>query len=109
MFVAAFGGIGGATAMAYDQFIGCDAHKRYSVFVGVDEKGRVGAPVRVEHKREAYRTYLQSLPPGRQIAVEASTGWYWSIEEMEQRAHKPVVVRKNNMPYPLTESSSALT
>src|SRR5947209_10906838 len=77
--------------MAYDQFIGCDAHKRYSVFVGVDEKGRAGAPVRVEHTRDAYRSYVQSLPPGSAIAVEASTGWYWLIDEMEQAGHEPVL------------------
>ena len=29
------------------QFIGCDVHKKYSVFVSVDETGKASRPVRV--------------------------------------------------------------
>jgi hypothetical protein len=32
-------------------FLGCDAHRKYSVFVTVDERGKASAPVRVEHDR----------------------------------------------------------
>lgn len=54
-----------------EEFIGCDAHKKYSVFVVVDERGRVGRPVRVGHTdRKQFRGYLQSLPAGSPIAVE---------------------------------------
>jgi transposase len=84
---------GGAATMPYDQFIGCDAHKRYSVFVGLDEKGRASTPKRVEHTREAYRSHLQSLPAGSSIAVEASSGWYWLIEEMERAGHQPILAQ----------------
>ncbi|MCU1251810.1 MAG: hypothetical protein JWQ49_4839 [Edaphobacter sp.] len=45
------------------QFIGCDAHKRYSIFSSVTEKGRTGRAVRVSHDREAFRGYLEQLPP----------------------------------------------
>ena len=31
------------------QYIGCDAHSRYSVFVSVDETRRIGPPVRIDH------------------------------------------------------------
>jgi hypothetical protein len=31
------------------QYIGCDAHRRYSVFVVMDDKGQASKPVRVEH------------------------------------------------------------
>jgi hypothetical protein len=41
------------------QWIGCDAHKKFSVFVAVDERGKAGHAVRVEHKREVFRTYLE--------------------------------------------------
>jgi hypothetical protein len=27
-----------------EQFIGCDAHKKFSVFIAVNEKGQAGAP-----------------------------------------------------------------
>ena len=32
-----------------EQFIGCDAHKNFSVFVAVNEKGRAGEALRVAH------------------------------------------------------------
>jgi hypothetical protein len=30
-----------------EQFIGCDAHKKFSVFVAVNEKGQAGEALRV--------------------------------------------------------------
>ena len=71
------------------KYIGCDAHRSYSTFVVVDENGRAGAPVRVEHEREEFRTFLRSLPAGSPVGVEASGGWYWLIEEMEQAGLEP--------------------
>ena len=44
-----------------EQFIGCDAHKKFSVFVAVNEKGYAGEAVRVEHDRQLYRTFLAKL------------------------------------------------
>ena len=55
-----------------EQFIGCDPHKKFSVFVAVNEKGHVGEAIRVAHDREAYRKFLARLPPRSVIAVEAS-------------------------------------
>jgi len=40
-----------------EQFIGCDAHKKFSIFVAVDEKGKTSKPVRVEHTRDSLRAY----------------------------------------------------
>ena len=45
-----------------EQFIGCDAHKKYSVFVTMDEKGQAGEAMRVAHDRELYREFLARLP-----------------------------------------------
>ena len=64
-------------------YIGCDVHKKYSVFAGFDEAGKVMKPRRVEHDREGFRTFLESLPPGSPIAVETTGNWYWVIDEME--------------------------
>jgi transposase len=69
--------------------IGCDVHKRYSVFVAIDHRGRLSKPDRVEHERETFRAYLQALPPGSEIAVEATGHWYWIVDEMEQAGHRP--------------------
>jgi transposase len=72
-----------------EQFIGCDAHKKFSVFVAVDEKGRATKPVRVEHERESYRAFLNQLPEGSEIALEACGFWYWMVDEMEAAGHRP--------------------
>ena len=66
------------------QFIGCDYHRRYSVFVSVDENGKASKPVRVEHVGEEFAKYVRSLPPGTPVAVEATGGCYWALEEIER-------------------------
>ena len=60
-----------------EQFIGCDAHKKFSVFVAVNEKGQAGEAIRVAHDREVYRAFLSRLPPRSAIAVEASGHCSW--------------------------------
>ena len=72
-----------------EQFIGCDAHKKFSVFVAVNEKGHVGEAIRVAHDREAYREFLARLPPRSVIAVEASGHYSWLVDEMERLGHFP--------------------
>jgi transposase len=72
-------------------YIGCDVHKKYSVFVAMDDKGRVSRPRRVEHDREGFRSFLASLPPGSPIAVETTGNWYWVIDEMERAGHLPAL------------------
>jgi hypothetical protein len=71
------------------QFIGCDAHKKFSVFVAVDERGKASRPVRVEHQREVFRAYLESLPAHSEIALESMGSWYWLVDEMERAQHIP--------------------
>jgi transposase len=69
------------------QFIGCDAHKRFSIFVAVDERGNATRPVRIEHLREEYAHFLNELPPGSEIAVESTGHWYWLVDAMERAGH----------------------
>jgi hypothetical protein len=45
-----------------EQLIGCDAHKKFSLFVAVNEKGHAGEAIRVVHDRELYREFLAWLP-----------------------------------------------
>src|SRR6185436_10847953 len=70
-------------------FIGCDAHKKSSVFVAIDETGNVKPAVRVNHDRELYRGFLRGLPAGSEIAVETIGNWYWIVDEMEEAGHRP--------------------
>lgn len=69
------------------QFIGCDAHKRFSVFVAVDERGRATPPVRVEHRQRHYADFLKQLPVNSEIAIESTGHWYWLVDEMERAGH----------------------
>lgn len=71
------------------QFIGCDAHKKFSVFASMDETGEYGPTIRVRHERDVFRKHLRGLPPGSEIALETSGCYYWIVEEMEQAGHHP--------------------
>jgi transposase len=70
-------------AQTMRSFIGCDAHRKYSVFVAMDEQGRTTAPIRVEHERKELRLFLRHIPPGTDVAVEATGSWYWLVDELE--------------------------
>jgi hypothetical protein len=70
----------------YESVIGCDAHKKFSVFVAMDESGKASAPVRVAHDRSEYMRFLHALPAGSEIALEATGHWYWMVDAMEQAA-----------------------
>src|SRR5665213_1784444 len=72
-----------------EQFIGCDAHKKFSVFVAVNEKGHAGEALRVVHDRQLYREFLARLPAHSAIAVEASGSYSWLVDEMERSGHQP--------------------
>jgi len=73
-------------------YIGNDAHKKYSVFVTVNENGRAGSPERVPHDKDLYKKYLATLPPCSPIAIESVGNWYWMVEAMEHAGHQPVLV-----------------
>ena len=66
------------------KYIGCDMHKKFSVFVSMDERGRVEAPVKVANDSLELQAYLHSLATGTPIAVEASGGWYWFVDVLEE-------------------------
>ena len=71
------------------QYIGCDAHARYSIFVSMDEKGHSSPPVRVEHDELELRRFLGSLPVGSPVALETSGNWYWLVRAMEEAGLDP--------------------
>lgn len=66
------------------KYIGCDMHKKFSVFVTMREDGKLEAPVTVRHDSLELESYLQTLAPGTSVAVEASGGWYWFVDELEK-------------------------
>ena len=72
-----------------EQFIGCDAHKKFSVFASINERGEYGKTIRVGHDREEFRSFLKGLPPQSKIALETSGCYYWIVDEMEACGHLP--------------------
>jgi hypothetical protein len=64
-------------------FIGCDAHKKYSLFVVVDEAGDRKLAERVNHDRESYRTFLRGgsyrawdmVPTNRRCSAFIQSSW----------------------------------
>lgn len=72
-----------------EQFIGCDAHKKFSVFVAVNENGQSGEALRVMHNRQLYREFLGQLPAHSVIALESSGNYSWLVDEMERLGHSP--------------------
>lgn len=73
-------------------YTGDDAHKRYSLFMTIDQSGKLGTARRVGHDRESYRSFLRTLPAGSPVAVEATGNWYWMIDEMEKAGLVPSLV-----------------
>lgn len=72
-----------------EQFIGCDAHKKFSVFASMNERGEYGPTIRVGHELEVFRKFLRELPAHSEIALETSGCYYWLVDEMEQAGHVP--------------------
>lgn len=72
-----------------EQFIGCDAHKKFSLFIAMNEAGEYGQAIRVGHERERMRAFLAALPADSKIALETSGSYYWLVEEMERAGHRP--------------------
>jgi len=81
-----------------EEFIGCDAHKQFSVFISVNEKGKASEAVRVPHERQLYRDFLARLPAHSTIAVEASGHYSWLVDEMEQLGHYPKLANPLEVP-----------
>lgn len=55
-----------------EQFIGCDAHKKFLLFVAMNEDGEYGPAIRVGHDREVFRQARKS----RWKPAEVTTGWW---------------------------------
>lgn len=74
------------------EYIGWDAHKKYSLYVRMGEDGRCTRGTRVEHgDRQQFRAALHQLPAASPIAVETSGSWYWLVDELEQAGHYPIL------------------
>lgn len=83
-----------------EQFIGSDAHKKFSVFVAVNENGRAGEALRVPHDRDVYREFLARLPASSAIAVTTRVERDRAIHSIENGGIKPGNGRSLSGAYP---------
>lgn len=69
--------------------IGCDAHKRYSLFAILNSRGKLLRQQRINHERGAIMDFLTQFPEGTPVALETVGNWYWIVDEIEAAGCKP--------------------
>lgn len=72
--------------------VGVDLHRRFCVMTALETSGRQVDQRRVENRAEALRAYVASLPPPREVAVEACSFWPAFVEALEGRVERLVLV-----------------
>jgi len=71
-------------------YLGCDMHKKYSVFVNMDEKSNYGSFIRIDNDKKSIKEYLSILPKGIPIVFESTGNWYWFTDEIERAGLQPM-------------------
>lgn len=66
-------------------FVGIDYHKKFSFATKMDEKGTVLEQVQIKNEPQELQKYVEKLPKGSSIAVEATGSWYHFYELLEER------------------------
>jgi hypothetical protein len=71
--------------------VGCDAHKRYSLFAVVNAHAKVVSQTRIDHQPGAIRAFVSRFPPGTPVALETVGNWYWIVDEIEAGGCVPLL------------------
>jgi transposase len=71
--------------------IGCDAHRRYSLFAVLDTSTLSAEQTRVNHISGAIREFLSDYPEGTPVAIETVGNYYWIVDEIEQAGCVPLL------------------
>ena len=71
--------------------IGCDAHRRYSLFAVLDTHTLSVEQTRVNHQPGAIREFLSDYPEGTPVAIETVGNYYWIVDEIEQAECLPLL------------------
>lgn len=74
-----------------DYTVGCDAHKHFSLFAVLDERGDLLQRTRVGHAPGEIRTFLSQFPEGTPVALETVGNWYWIVDEIEKAGCIPLL------------------
>jgi transposase len=74
-----------------DYTVGCDAHKHFSLFTVLDERGELVLRTRVGHVSGAIHAFLSQFPEGTPVALETVGNWYWIVDEIEEAGCIPLL------------------
>ena len=73
-------------------FVGCDMHKRYSVFYTITETQEHKGPVTIQHEDlESLVQFFRSFPPNTPVAIETTGYWYWMVDLIEDCGLRPIL------------------
>lgn len=70
-------------------YVGIDVHRRRSQIAVMDEGGRTAVNRNVPNGRETVLGVIGDLPVGTQVAFEATFGWGWLIELLQDYGFEP--------------------
>ena len=71
--------------------IGCDAHRRYSLFAVLNTSTLSAEQTRVNHQTGAIKEFLSAFPAGTPVALETVGNYYWIVDEIEQAGCVPLL------------------
>jgi hypothetical protein len=71
--------------------IGCDAHRRYSIFAVFDSSTLSVQQARVNHKPGSILEFLSGFPEGTPVALETVGNYYWIVDEIEKAGCVPLL------------------
>lgn len=66
-------------------FVGLDYHKKYTVATKMDREGNVIEKIKFDNEPCHIREFIDSLPKDSLIALEATGGWYYFYEQVENK------------------------
>ena len=66
-------------------FVGIDYHKKFIVATKMDREGIVIEKIKFDNEPGLIRKFIDSIPKGSHIAMEASGGWYYFYEQVENK------------------------
>jgi transposase len=71
--------------------LGCDAHRRYSLFAVFDTNTLSFEQTRVNHKPGAIKDFLSVFSEGTPVALETVGNYYWIVDEIEEAGCIPLL------------------
>lgn len=66
-------------------YVGIDYHKKYSFATKMDESGKILEQQRFNNDSESIQKFVKTLPSDSKIVLEATGGWYYFYEQIENQ------------------------